>query len=186
MEPPTIPDRASKDKNLTGSSFGVKLSPLLPPRSVSSFDVLDDSNSPDMQQLPGVAFNGTGIRGKSGTQSLRLDISRRGTVSGLKYIRQASKLSITPTKEKEGPSTNELLASKLFQLASEQSGVDVPLCAECAKTLSAEVEEELAMMEAQQIAYTSFVEQLEQKEKKWAVSHDGTYPLSSYYLVLFY
>lgn len=52
-------------------------------------------------------------------------------------------------------------------MVSEQIGVDLPLCNECAKTLIADLDEELSMMESQNESYMYFMDQLEQKEKKW-------------------
>lgn len=56
-------------------------------------------------------------------------------------------------------------AAKLFHLVSEQIGIDLPLCGECAKTLVSELDKELLMMENQNNSYLNFLEQLELKEK---------------------
>ena len=48
---------------------------------------------------------------------------------------------------------------------SEQIGIDLPLCNECTKTLTGDLDEELAMMESQNASYMYCLDQLEQKEK---------------------
>jgi len=69
--------------------------------------------------------------------------------------------------------SNEVLVAKLFEVASEQVGCDLPLCSECAKTLIVEIDEELNILEIQNSAYVSFNEQIEMREKLWTQNMDG-------------
>eukprot|EP01113_Clastostelium_recurvatum_P038496 TRINITY_DN5774_c0_g1_i1.p1 TRINITY_DN5774_c0_g1~~TRINITY_DN5774_c0_g1_i1.p1 ORF type:complete len:690 (+),score=185.91 TRINITY_DN5774_c0_g1_i1:84-2153(+) len=67
---------------------------------------------------------------------------------------------------------NDLLAAKIFAVASEQNDVDYPICFDCTKILLAEAEDDLAVLEAQNNSYATFLAQLDKREASWSSSND--------------
>eukprot|EP01112_Ceratiomyxa_fruticulosa_P023175 TRINITY_DN8758_c0_g1_i2.p1 TRINITY_DN8758_c0_g1~~TRINITY_DN8758_c0_g1_i2.p1 ORF type:complete len:620 (-),score=138.03 TRINITY_DN8758_c0_g1_i2:19-1878(-) len=172
--PPLTPEPIHSRNN---SSLDLTYESEISPSSIANSTHLPYSLNtpiPLPSQSPGVITSPSHRPFLNQPSSLTLRYMRSSTKANLKNGLNDLGTTIVPqVTPNYNPTPNDFTASKLFSIATSQSGIDHPLCLECTKGITSETDEETAMLDAQSNSYSLFLDVLDKRESVWSSSHEN-------------